>query len=196
MRTNQVNKTKQGYNPKVITPARQSCCQKLKRLYHLWLHKRSVSNENCWVFLGSLPFLIVFGHDGYTAISHPDLTWKSTAGWRLWGVQKHSVGVCLCLITKLSWTIWPSNFWKEKLFFFWGKSITLSHVKWVTVKRRQGSNVIFMPCEGYLHTTIQLSHQSWGMHFKGNSWIITQIKKNKTHNISHLFVHYTSLRCV
>ena len=65
---------------------------------------------------------------------------------------------------------------KEKLFFCWRKIIILSHVKWVTgeVKRQQGLNVIFMPCEGYLNTTIQLSHQRQGMHGwrkKAESWL-------------------------
>lgn len=63
----------------------------------------------------------------------------------------------------------------KKKIFCWRKSIILSHVKWVTgeVKRQQGLNVIFMPCEGYLNTTIQLSHQRRGMHGwrkKAESW--------------------------
>lgn len=166
--TNQVHNTKYSYTHKEVTLAGQSCCEKLKWLYHLWLHKRSVSNENCWVFLGSLPFLIVFGHVGYTAITQPDLTWKRAAGWRLWGVQKHGVGVFFVSSLRPAEQYDPATFERKRKAFFWRKSIILSNVKWVTgevfqLRREQSLNVIFMLCQGYLNTTIQLSHQSWDM---------------------------------
>lgn len=102
---------------KEVTPTRQSRRLNLKGAYHLWLRVRSLSKDNCCVFLGSFSFLIVFGQVAYTAIS--DLTWKSAAGWWLWGIQGLHVGDFLSQSTYASckmtqWLLYSKAYFNEE----------------------------------------------------------------------------------